>query len=855
MSNFTDKFSPIKLDNFGLVRLPRIIISDEQKAKIGLKPDASNYDFLRGLARVGYKVKLAKIDKSKHQAYIDRVKYELTILEELGFVDYILLVWMVVEKARSFGTFMDWGRGSVSGSCVCWFLGISGVDPIDKHLIFERFVNRVRSKKQIIDGNVYLQGDLIADIDCNLGDSRDKIIEWLKEIYPNRVSQISNHSTFTGKILLKDVYKTFEEASEQESGRISSLIEAHSGVMEDLTETYEKNEEFRCWAKEHQETYDICLSLRDLIRQKSCHASGYIVSFFDFDGFLPMELNKEKLLTSSYNMSDVCNFGIKIDLLSLTTNALLRRIVDKIPEKIEDINLDSDPLIYDQFQTGKLLPYGLYQISADCAYRVVNEVKPVNVEGLSDCSALARPGALSGLSGYIKGNTECAHTTFKDILAPTRNLALYQEQLMRMIVAVGFTLDEAEICRKIVGKKDLVKVKEWEEKIKVKCKANGFDDKVSGALWKLLNDSAKYSFNLSHSLATAYLTAITVYLKYKYPVLFYWSALESTRDLANPMDEIATIVKELPVFGIKLLPPDLASGETGFSIDGQNIRFGLSSIRGVSDANIRKLVSFKRDFKHRYELFDVARESKIPINILTGLIQCGCLNIPNVDRNMLILQAQTYNLLTEKERGVIHVLCGQYNDNLLDTIVAMTKKTDEKGKVLLKESRFLTVKKHYDPFKRMYQENSKNPLLCSYIMERHYLGYSFSSDLFSIFSAKVEGLMPIKQVSSEPKDIYVKFVAFIKEIKSQVSRAKSPYLKIDLEDDSGSIKALLFDGRDGGRIEQLRQFHGKLPEPGDIVIIHGKKADGDAVFVDKLFIQNNPVKIKKSELDKGPDAI
>lgn len=848
MNNFTSKFESVKLEHFGLVRLPKIIVTDEQKASVSLKQDASNYDYLRALARVGFKNKLAKIDKSQHQIYIDRAKYELSVFEELGFVDYILLVYNVVSKARSFGTFMDWGRGSVSGSCICWFLGISGVDPIDKKLIFERFVSRVRSKKQIINGEVYLQGDLIADVDINLGDSRDKIIEWLKENYPSRISKIANLSTLTGKILIKDVYKTYAEVEEYEAKRISDMIEAHAGVMEDLTETYEKNKDFKQWADDNKDVYDICLSLRELIRQKSCHASGYLVSFDDFDGFLPMELNKEKELTSSYHMKDVCNFAVKLDLLNLTTNTLLRRIVDKIPEKVEDINLDSDPLIYDQFKSGNLLPYGLYQISADCAYRVTNKVKPKDIFELSDVNAIARPGALAYLDGYCKGDHPVAHPAFAKILASTRNYALYQEQLMQMAVAVGFTFDEAESLRRVVGKKLIKEVKEWKERIYATCEKNGFTKEIGDILWKLLEDSAKYSFNLSHSLSTAYLSAITVYLKYKYPVLFYWSALESCRDLASPMEEIALIVKELPSFGIKLLPPNLATSETGFTIEGQNIRFGLSNIRGVSNKNMEKLTSFRRTFNNKFEIFDAAKESHLPINVLKGLIECGCLETNGITRNKLALEAQTYNILTDKEKRLVQTLAKEYNEDLLNILVALTTKVDEKGKLYIKESRFITIKKNYAPFKEMYIENSKNELLSSYIMEKHYLGFSFSTSLYSIFTEKVANLISVDKVLSEPKDIHVKFVAFINEIKSYVSQVKkTPYLKIECQDDTATCKVMLFGAE---RIEQLRQFHSKLPEAGDIIIVHGKKADGDGIFVDKIFIQNNPVKIKKSELNK-----
>jgi len=449
--NFLSQFTPYSFPTLGLVRLPSISISDAQKQTVGLKPNATNFEFLRALARNAYKIQYdaGLISAEQKHLYVTRAKYELEIFEELGFVDYVLLVWMVVEKAREFGAFIDYGRGSCAGSYIFYRLKITGVDPIAKNLLFERFVSRIRSKKQVIDGNIYLQGDLIADADLNLGTAREKIVEWLKEIYPNRVAKISTRSTFTGKVLLKDVYKCMEEVSEEESKRVADLIDKHFGIVEDIEESY-KHPEFKEWADNHKQTYAIALQLRDLIRNKSIHASGYLISFYDYDGFLPLEVNKDKELMASYDMGDVCNFAVKLDLLGLATNQTLKLIIDNIKEDITKINLDNDPLIYDQFQHGNLHRYGLYQISADCAYGVTNSIKPKNIFELSDVSAIARPSALAYLKGYTAGDTVCPHPIFEKILKQTRNHCLYQEQMMQMAVAIGFTLDEAEILRKIV---------------------------------------------------------------------------------------------------------------------------------------------------------------------------------------------------------------------------------------------------------------------------------------------------------------------------------------------------------------------------------------------------------------------
>lgn len=490
---FKDNFTKYEIENYGYIRLPEIKIPEAEIARLGLDKNVSNLEFLTALARDGFKKK--NIPKDKYKLYGDRIKYEISIIEELGFVDYILLVWLVINKARELGVFIDWGRGSVAGCATCWLLQISGVDPIGKELFFERFISKARAGKKYIDGKLYLKGDLLADVDLNMGDGMASIINYLKEIYPNRVSKIVNISTFTTKILLKDVYKSLNEVGEQEAKEVSDMIGVHFGIAQTIDEAYQKTPAFKEWADKNPEVVKICKKLSGLMRQVSTHASGHLIGYYELEELIPLEVTKDGELISSYDMREVSNFFCKLDLLGLATNKILRNIKSVVDEDFDKINLDDDEFIYGKFQNGDLLPYGLYQISADCAYGVLNKVKAKNIAELSDTNALARPGALDYLSGYALGNHPCPHPVFADILKPTRNYCLYQEQMMQMAVAVGFTLDEAERLRKVVGKKLVDKVKEWKEKIYDRCEKNGFTKEIGDILWKILEDSAKYSFN------------------------------------------------------------------------------------------------------------------------------------------------------------------------------------------------------------------------------------------------------------------------------------------------------------------------------------------------------------------------
>jgi DNA polymerase-3 subunit alpha len=257
------------------------------------------------------KLKSGQIPKDKSKEYIDRCKMELDTFDELHFTDYMILVWKVVEKAKELGVFIDFGRGSVAGSIVSWFLGISGCDPIRYNLFFSRFLNKARAKSKIIDGDIWTDISLALDIDLNLGEGRDKIVEWLKEIYPNRICKVSNVSTLTGKILIKDTYKTLENASEEQAKFVSDLIERRFGVVQDIEDVYKENEEFKNWADEHKKTYEIALKLRNLNRQAASHASGYLVSYEELTEHTPLCLDSDKQICSAYTMDNVQNFKIR----------------------------------------------------------------------------------------------------------------------------------------------------------------------------------------------------------------------------------------------------------------------------------------------------------------------------------------------------------------------------------------------------------------------------------------------------------------------------------------------------------------------------------------------------------------
>lgn len=834
MSNkFLKEFGEIKVDNINLVRLPSIDLSANEKSIIE-KPVENNDEFLQQLINQGWISFRSKVNKDLWPKYIERLQEEFLIVQELGFVDYFLLVWRVINKARQMGAFIDWGRGSAAGSLIFFLIGVTGVDPIDKKLFFTRFISKVRAKKEIIDGVTYIQGDLAPDVDINLGGVREEIIEWLKSCYPNKVAKISALSTFSGKILVKDVFKIINEATEEMASDLADTIGKNFGVVEDIEDSYKNSQKFKEWADSYPESYRVALKLRDLIRGKSTHASGYFISYSPLTDFIPVELNKEGEISISYEMNTAAKFGIKLDLLGLTSNEIIKDIFENIPETINDIELDTNIDVYKHLQSDNLKPYGLYQISADCAYRVCQKIKPANIQELSDVNAIARPGALAYEDKYVCMSGEPPHEKLREVFSESRNLPLYQEQLIQSLVAVGFSADEGEIIRRVIGKKKRDEMPKWKDKVFETCKKNGFGEQVAEAIWKVCSDSADYSFNKSHSMATAYLGALTVYLKYKYPLQFFTACLNASQRLPDPMEEIRKMQQELPHFGIKLLPPHLLKSDMKFKIDGNNIRYGLSAIKGVSDSAMEKLIKFRGEYDSKIDCFVAAKQAGLNIGVLSSLIQAGSLDDLETKRTRLVLEAQTYNLLTDREKRLVKDIHDQTdNKDILSIIKFLNEKTQ------IKDSRFETIKSKYNTYKDIYMLNSRNEDVTNYFYERNCLGFSYSQNLTTLFKKKNNEFNTIEYIKQNRKENdRVLVVGQVLECKQSKSKNNNKFYKAVTADDTGTITCLLFDGKQGLLDECKHDNGGAFPEEGDIIAIKGRLKGNDAIFADKIIKQD-----------------
>jgi DNA polymerase III alpha subunit len=573
-----------------------------------------------------------------------------------------------------------------------------------------------------------------------------------------------------------------------------------------------------------------------------------MLSYYPIDQSCPTELTSDKEHVSSYDMNWASIFNVKLDLLGLRSVSIVDRVCRLVGIKVDDINFN-DQFIYQQLQDLKT-PHGCFQIEADTNFKVCKKVKPRNLEELSGVLALARPGALEFVDQYSNftnnNQYEGIHEFFDSVLGGSGGVALYQEQLMKMSNKIGFTLDEAEVLRRIVGKKKVEEVKKWKEKIADKIKENNLAPEIGDILWRILENSANYSFNKSHSMSYAALAACTVYLKFKHPKEFFLALLEMTKHEPAPLQEISKIQKELRHFGIKLLGPHILKSETDFAIQGNDIRFGLSSIKGISEKTMDKLKNFKSDQSNKFEVFQAAKEVGISIGVLSALIQAGALDGFSSSRSRVVLEAQLWNVLTDKEK-VLSMQYGPEQDyDLLKTVKKLSESKNENGKLLIKETRLETIKKKYDPYLKIYQQNNKSESFANWFYENKLLGYSYDRSLNDIFKGKMPNLINTSEALEASNNQMVYVVGRVMESSEWISKneKKTRTFKMIVSDEFGSIPVLTFNDK----IDLNKSLNSDtLPKEEDVVIVKGVKKQ-DCLFGDTISIQTLKIYTKLSEV-------
>jgi DNA polymerase-3 subunit alpha len=849
------------------VRIPSVDIDEAYKRKYGLDTSMPDSDILRQICLIGYKNRGIDLLPNK-QEYIDRVKFELSTLERLGFTRYMLMVWDLIEWCDERKIARGWGRGSVGGSLIAYLSGLVAVDPIEHGLIFERFINESRAKSKMINGEQYSDGSTVPDIDIDVSYlHRDRVVkEYLESKYPNRTCHISTMNTLSTKLVLKEVCKKYAMYDESKANRISSMIGSDAGTLDSLEKTIENNNDFREWAEANQDIFNICRKLINLPRNFGVHAAGIVVSYDEVFDSLPLETRKdnegkEKIITS-YCKDDVAEKEIKLDCLGLKTVDIIYNTAKEVGYDISKFDPE-DPEIY-KFLCSFDYTYGIFQLDGDTASRVTRRVKPKCLSDVSAISAIARPGALAFLDKFVEaretGNQESIYPSIDEILKETSGAILYQEQIMAIANKVyGFSLLEADVLRKIIGKKKVKAVREWENKIYEAGERHKIPREATEIFWNTVQASAKYSFNKSHSVAYSYISTLCSYLKITYPAEFFKNCLMLARTFQNSEARILQISKEAPHFGVEIKPPDLIESSEDFTVKGNVIRYGLKSIKSVSNKSIEKLKDFNPSDMNKFKMFEFAKESGINITILCNIIKAGCLSSFSNNRGKLFLEAKTWNLLSEAQKLKLYKYGSKYNFDLLKLLLdvkngdllydgkeifSTNKRQNKNGEMV---STWDTFYGKYLNIKEEYIKYSKNPNFYNYFYEVDILGFAYSMNLTKVIEDLYPDAINISEVEDLPTDSKIVSCGIVQEVRMSKTKKGGSMINIDIADEHGrfNLKAFNFEYFDSSsrqrvsvnNVDEIKATHGRYPVKKDIVVFRGTKKDRCA-FVDKLKILN-----------------
>lgn len=590
----------------------------------------------------------------------DRLTYELDVIHTMGYVDYFLIVWDFIHYARSKDIMVGPGRGSAAGSIVSYCLGITDIDPIRYNLLFERFLNPERVSMPDIDVDFCFE-------------RRQEVIDYVVEKYgKDQVVQIVTFGTLAAKGVVRDVgrvldmpYARCDAIAKMIPGDLGMTLEKALKQSPDLRSAYNDDPEVKY-------LIDMSMRLEGLPRHTSMHAAGVVISRTSVDEYVPLSKAADGTITTQFTMTTLEELGLlKMDFLGLRTLTVIQNAVEAI-KKNRDLVLDMDQIDYndkavlDSIGSGK--DDGVFQLESSGMKSFMKELKPESLEDIIAGISLYRPGPMDFIPKYLKGKNDRNSITYdcpqlEHILGPTHGCIVYQEQVMQIVRDLaGYTMGRSDLVRRAMSKKKTyVMEKERQnfvygnsEEGVTGCIANGVDEKTANQIYDEMIDFAKYAFNKSHAAAYAVVSYQTAFLKYYYPQEFMAALLTSVMDNVSKVSEYILSCRQM---GISILPPDINEGESGFSVSGKSIRYGLSAIKSVGKSVVEQIVAERitNGLYHDMEDF-IDRMSNKEVNkrTLENFIKSGALDtLPGTRKQKLLIAPELLDQRSKERKNTM----------------------------------------------------------------------------------------------------------------------------------------------------------------------------------------------------------
>lgn len=604
---------------FGVTKLPKYDVPDGM----------TSWEYLNKLCWEG----LEKHYGAPSRELKERLRYELDTIRSMGYVDYFLIVWDFIKYAKDHGIAVGPGRGSAAGSIVSYCLEITNIDPIRYQLLFERFLNSERVTMPDIDVDFCFE-------------RRQEVIDYVVRKYgKDRVVQIVTFGTLAARGVIRDVgrvmdlpYAFVDSIAKMIPQELNITIDKALQMNPELRKTYENDPQVKL-------LIDMCKRLEGLPRHSSMHAAGVVIGQREIDDFVPLSRASDGSITTQFTMTTLEELGLlKMDFLGLRTLTVIQNAVQLAKSKNPELDMDqidyNDKQVLSYIGTGKT--DGIFQLESGGMKGFMKELKPNSLEDIIAGISLYRPGPMDFIPQYIRGKNDAGSITYdcpqlEPILAPTYGCIVYQEQVMQIVRDLaGYTLGRSDLLRRAMSKKkgDVMQKERQifvygdEENGVPGCIKNGIDEKTANKIYDEMIDFAKYAFNKSHAAAYAVVSYQTAYLKYYYPVEYMAALMTSV--IENP-SKVAEYIYACRQMNIQILSPDINRGIGNFSVDGNDIRYGLAAIKSIGRPVIAAIIEdrdefgpFKNleDFISRMSVKDGLNKRAIEHLIKSGALDC-----------------------------------------------------------------------------------------------------------------------------------------------------------------------------------------------------------------------------------------
>lgn len=776
--------------------------------------------------------------------YVERLRYELSVIDEMGFNDYFLIVADFIRFAKSAGIPVGPGRGSAAGSLCAYALGITGIDPIKNKLLFERFLNPERVS--------------MPDIDIDFCyERRGEVIDYVIQKYgSDRVAQIVTFGTLQAKAAVRDVaralglpYSTGDIVAKQITRDYKDIQDALN-KNNDLKSLYESDENIK-------KLIDTAIKVEGMPRHASTHAAGVVITRDEVSSYVPLAKNGDQTVTQ-FTMTEIEQLGLlKMDFLGLRTLTVINDAVTTIHESepefdISKVTLDCEE-VFTEMSKGNTI--GVFQCESAGMTNLIVNMKPKCFSDIAAAIALYRPGPMYFIDSYLDNRVNPQHIKYrtpllKDILDETNGCMVYQEQVMQVFrTLAGYSYGRADVVRRAMSKKKR-DVMESEREIFINglkdengeyiingAVRNGIDAKTADDVFSDMISFASYGFNKSHTAAYGLIAYQTAYLKVKYPCAFMAALLTS---VIGDVSKTVVYINECSRLGIKVIPPHVNRSTSGFDVSGNEIVFSLLGIKNIGRALINKIVASRcvdGQFKSYWDFCKRISGQELNRRALECLIKAGALDGLDMNRKEML---QNLDLAIESAAKESEMYAG----GQLDMFSAFGGESFSK-----------------DPVFARFDELPHNELLS---FEKEVAGLYFSGHPLEEYRVVSEALSCPKTTylyelieaerGNEIDNKPVKFLCIVESTKCKVTKRDEQMAFSVVEDLYGSLELIVFP--------KTYAMYGALLTSGNIILVEGRlsvkdeeiKLLAEKISIAPKSVENAPVKQQASTSEASAKA-